>query len=106
MRCAQLREAYASLLTVYRAEVIVKVRCAGCSPALHEEVPIRIWMAGHERHLVIVIRRVGSWWRRGKAKKTSFFQMLMCYYRGEEWRGQRRGGGREKIARLKYFHCE
>lgn len=78
------------LLTINRAEVIVEVGCAGCSPALHEEVPIGVWVAGHQRHLVVVVSRVGSrWWRR-QPEEASFLQVLMshCWSRR---RGEKHG---------------
>lgn len=93
----------ASVLTIDRAEVIMKVRGAGCSSALHEEIPIRIWVAGHESHLVIVICGAGSWWRRGQAKKSSLFQMLMSYR--QRVNGTEDVEGRE-ITRINYFPCK
>lgn len=67
------------LLTINGAEVIVEVGCAGCSPALHEEVPIGVWVAGHQRHLVVVVSRVGSWWWRGQPEEASLLQVLMSH---------------------------
>lgn len=78
------------LLTINGAEVIVEVGCAGCSPALHEEVPVGVWVAGHQRHLVVVVSGVGSrrWW--GQPKEASFLQVLMshCWSHG---RGEKHG---------------
>lgn len=55
----------------------MEVGCAGCSPTLHQKVPIGIWVAGHQCHLVVVVGRVCSWWWRGQPEKTSLLQVLV-----------------------------
>lgn len=67
------------LLTIDGAEVIVEVGCAGRSSALHQDVPIGVWVAGHQRHLVVVVSGVGSRWRWGQPEETSLLQVLVSH---------------------------
>lgn len=78
------------LLTINGAEVIVEVGCAGCSSTLHQKVPIGVRVAGHQRHLMVVIRGVGSWWRWGQPKETSLLQVLVSHCR-RRGRGEKHG---------------
>lgn len=68
----------------------MKMGCAGCSPALHQEVPIGVRVAGHQRHLVVVVSGVGSRWRWGQPEETSLLQVFVshCWSHG---RGRKHG---------------
>lgn len=59
----------------------MEVGCAGCSPTLHQEVPIGVWVAGHQRHLVVVVGGVGSRWWWGQSEETSLLQVLVSHCR-------------------------
>lgn len=59
----------------------MEVGCAGCSPALHQEVPVGVRVAGHQRHLVVVVGGVGSRRRRGQPEETSLLQVLVSHCR-------------------------
>lgn len=66
----------------------MQVGRAGCSAALHQDVPVGVGVAGHQRHLVVVVGWVGSRWRWGQPEEASLLQMFMSHCRSRERRGE------------------
>lgn len=72
----------------------MQVGRAGCSAALHQDVPVGVGVAGHQRHLVVVVGWVGSRWRWGQPEEASLLQMLMSHIGGAEPSGSGDDGER------------